>query len=89
VHIDQKIANPRFSRFTKEKRSRNRPLINSGPHDFFNLPPPLVRYIKVVLFTYFQPAYYQFGYQVDTLDTGDYHGHMEQQDGNVKRGKYR
>ena len=39
-------------------------------------------------YLHFQPAYYQFGYQVDTLDTGDYHGHMEQLDGNVKRGKY-
>ena len=24
---------------------------------------------------------------MDTLDTGDYHGHMEQQDGFVKNGK--
>merc|ERR1712038_957135 len=34
-------------------------------------------------------AFYQFGYQVDTLDTGDYHGHMEQQDGYVKNGEFK
>ena len=44
--------------------------------------------ILKLYYLHFQPAYYQFGYQVDTLDTGDYHGHMEQLDGNVKRGKY-
>jgi len=38
---------------------------------------------------YARPAYYQFGYQVDTLDTGDYHGHMEQLDGHVKRGEFK
>ena len=71
------------------KKNKNRQPINSGPPDFFNFPPPLFRYTKVVCTIYiFQPAYYQFGYQVDTLDTGDYHGHMEQLDGNVKRGKY-
>merc|ERR1712051_642235 len=36
-----------------------------------------------------RPAYYQFGYQVDTHDTGDYHGHMEQQDGYVKNGEFK
>ena len=36
----------------------------------------------------FKAPYYQFGYQVDTLETGDYHGHMEQLDGITKRGKF-
>eukprot|EP00093_Oithona_nana_P006336 06336.XXX_158823_157620_1 [CDS] Oithona nana genome sequencing. len=36
------------------------------------------------------PAYYQFGYQVDTLDTGDYHGHMEQLDSQGrKKGEFK
>jgi len=43
----------------------------------------------VISLTSTYAQYYQFGYQVDTLETGDYHGHMEQLDGFTKRGEFK